>query len=282
MSKFNLLFLFTASLLLAGCEAPELQVTVTSTKVAVTQASTLTQILSETIEPSTTPSPEPTSTPEYDSIWDPDRIRWAKLTEGTYNGVTARLSVEIDFSIYERPVNALVGFEEAGGTWEDVGNTYAAAISMLQRAANGNCLVEINMELHPDGTYTPLDFNPNVRTENTRAEFDCNIPIRFIFFNGDGGISGRVFPWKTPTTPSRGLGVDPETHGLLAFMGMQSLIEIQKSRIYSDWIPGLLTALAGASNGGTAVLDQEKNDTIYGPWRHSWPIPPIEAVFADE
>ena len=161
MSKVILLFLITAGLFLAGCEAPEPQVTATSTEVVVvTQTPTFTPIPSETPEPSATPTPEPTSITEFQSIWDPDRIRWAKLTEGTYNGVTAQLSIEVDFSIYERSVNALVGFEEAGGTFQDVGNTCAATISMLPETGNGNRSVEVNMELRTDGTYVPVDFDP--------------------------------------------------------------------------------------------------------------------------
>ena len=265
MSKI-LLFLITAGLFLAGCEAPEPQVTVTSTKVAATQVTTLTQIPSETIEPSTTPTQEPTPTIEYESIWDPDRIRWVKLTEGSYNGVTCQLSIEIDFSIYERSVNAWVGFEEAGGTFQDVGNTCAATISMLPETGNGNRSVEVNMDLKRDGSYEPVGFNGRSRDRNKRVEFNPQVPIRFVYFDGNEGSNGHVFPLDT-FYYSQGWGVDPETQGLVYFMGVPSTTvdETLKGRIYGTYIVGSLAELAGVGWGNT-ILDQEKWDTLYNLW----------------
>jgi len=200
-----------------------------------------------------------------ESLWDPDRIRWSKLVEGTYNGVTAQLSIEVDFSIYERSVNALVGFEEAGGTWADVGNTTAAFVSMLPRSGNGNRLVEVNMDLKEDGTYLPVDFDPRRRSPNTKVEFDPKVPIRFVYVDGDGGLRGRVFPLKNPYF-SRGWGVDSETRGLVIFMGRTTGERTPYMEgIYGTDILSRIAEIAGVYDGGE-VIDEPRFDELYSLW----------------
>ena len=224
-----------------------------------------------------------------ESIWDPDRIRWAKLTGGTYNDVSAQLSIEIDFSIYGRPHNALIGFEEAGGTWADVGSTAAALVGMLPETANGMRLVEVNMDLNRDGTYTPVAFDRRRKRRNVTAEFDPAVPIRYIFFNGDSDFTGRVFPWNDGVDPtaSRGWGVDPETQGLVFFMGMPSYPMSADHRanrewIYSGAIAGMAFWLSGASSGGLTPLDQGKFDILFNLYYGEEVAHPILGVFAQD
>jgi len=227
-------------------------------------------------------------TPVPESVWDPDRIKWSKLVEGTYNGVDCQMSLEIDFSLYERSVNALVGFEEAGGTFQDVGNTCAATISMLPETGNGNRSVEVNMELRTDGTYVPLDFNPYNRSENIRVQFDPEVPIRFIFFNGDGGINGRVFPWHPGTSggesPSRGWGIDPETKGLVVFVGLLSSTSEEyksiRTKTASNAVFVMLAVLAQAGDGVLEPLNEAKYDTLHGIYFKSGH--PVLGVYTDE
>ena len=111
---------------------------------------------------------------------------------------------------------------------------------------------------------------------------DPEVPIRFIYVDGDGGRSGRVFPLKNPYF-SRGWGVDPETHGLVIFMGVPSgtVDETYRGWIYGSYVLGREEEIAGAKFGNEE-LNQLKLDTLRATWYAGDTAHPIIGVFADD
>jgi hypothetical protein len=164
-----------------------------------------------------------TPTPEYESLWDVARVEWSSgVVSGQCNGTAVQIQIDIDHTLFNRSQYPIRGFNEYKGKFEDVANSTACALSLRPQGSAANTrLIEVPLVLK-DGVWAEVYYetNPQFSQENTTQEVRTDVPVRFIYGNGDTGF---VLPLKTGEGYSRAWGVDPETGGLLVFMGNLSM-----------------------------------------------------------
>ena len=217
----------------------------------------------------------------YKNIGNPNTIKWSKQIAGNYQGIAVDASIEIDETLYSRNKEALIGFKESAGTWQDVGNTVAAFVTFFPIAENGNRIVNVNMELKKNGNYIPVEFSSIYRRNNTKVEFNPNIPVRFIYFNADENSGGVLLPLNKPAYTA-GWGVDPKSKGLVIFIGMPitGFFEQYKGGVYGANIITIMALISGAAVDNTTI-NEEKRVILYQTWLGQNGGYTLEGVFAD-
>jgi len=193
-------------------------------------------------------------------FWGEERMGWisGKSDDPNAEAVADVISIEFTKEICGRKVNPACGFKEFGGTFQEVVDTVSYATSLLDG------VVGVNMELKDDGSYIPLS-----PLEKKKLEFDIGLPVRFIYEDGDR----NSFPLVSSGF-SRGWGVDPETKGLIVFIGMTSSAD---NRVYDSHIFGNLREITGIFSGNT-IISQDNYNKMFNLWYGDDKNRPLELI----
>lgn len=139
----------------------------------------------------------------------------------------------------------------------------------MPQAGGGMRIVEPNMILHEDGTYESFgmtEYNPRLigRSINQEQQFDPSIPIQTKWFDGD---KDNVFPLQPYTNGnSYGWGVDPETKGLVIFIGLTSGFPPNAKTLTLDGnILEVLFTITNTSYGGD-IRNKQQLDAMINQW----------------
>ena len=162
-------------------------------------------------------------------------------------------TVEFSKDLCRRKVKPVCGLKQNDGTYLDVAEGVKTMLTFLGDE------VEINMDLSDDGkTWKPLQFNGRVRSGNIRKKFDPQVPIRFLFYNGDI----YKFPLDELVVP-RGWGVDLKTEGLVVFIGIKTEAYGKEFNpiVMHFYVQSMLFEISGAQYGND-VIDKERKDIL--------------------
>lgn len=171
---------------------------------------------------------------------------WTKEIEGEYGQKKTRLVIEMDRGLCEE--RNWCGFEEHKGRFEDVADTVAYAMTLLDD------YVAVSMVIQADGSYVPVEAGVKKMAAIENREL-----VRFVYYNGDK----HRFPRHSEGF-SRGWGVDPTTGGLVVYFGS----EMGETKEYlASAMRGVFKEICGVkivNKVNNAQADEEINRLWFG------------------